>query len=248
MRLRPRLISPATSIHHHHHHHGFSISILDNFLSTLVAASLRTQEILPYFIHIPPGIRPVSHLYLSEVTSDSVLAAWSSPAPPADFFILSYSSADGTDTSKVTLEGSKTRSLVQGLLPSTQYSVSLITIQGDVTSEPITASLTTGEQPDWTEKSRSGQRECLTLLLALSEPHSQASRQHRNKNMNDDVFDLQVVLKKCQSKILKRLRSFKKKITVSGKKRHAAESMQCIHVLCFTKVLNNIQLNLGFRP
>ncbi|XP_054608796.1 tenascin-R isoform X4 [Dunckerocampus dactyliophorus] len=93
------------------------------------------------------GIRPVSHLYLSEVTSDSVLVAWSSPAPPADVFILSYSSADGTDTSKVTLDGSKTRSLVQGLLPSTQYDVSLITIQGDVTSDPVMASLTTGMDP-----------------------------------------------------------------------------------------------------
>lgn len=98
---------------------------------------------------IPPGIRPVTHLYLSEVTSDSVLVAWSAPAPPADLFILSYSSADGTDTSKVTLDGSKTRSLVQGLLPSTQYTISLITIQGDVTSEPITASLTTGELLDF---------------------------------------------------------------------------------------------------
>lgn len=78
--------------------------------------------------------------------------AWSAPAPPADLFILSYSSADGSDTSKVTLDGSKTRSLVQGLLPSTQYTISLITIQGDVTSEPITASLTTGELLDFMEK------------------------------------------------------------------------------------------------
>lgn len=71
--------------------------------------------------------------------------AWSAPAPPADLFILSYSSSDGTDTSKVTLDGSKTASLVQGLLPSTPYTISLITIQADVTSDPITASLTTGE-------------------------------------------------------------------------------------------------------
>lgn len=99
---------------------------------------------------MPPGIRPVTHLYLSEMTSDSVVVAWSAPAPPADLFILSYSSADGTDTSKVTLDGSKMRSLVQGLLPSTQYTISLITIQGDVTSEPVTASLTTGELA-WTD-------------------------------------------------------------------------------------------------
>ncbi|KAK1879461.1 Tenascin-R, partial [Dissostichus eleginoides] len=112
-----------------------------------VAARRGRQQSTAATIDAFTGIRPVTHLYLSVVTSDSVLVAWSSPAPPADLFILSYSSADGTDTSKVTLDGSKMRSLVQGLLPSTQYTVSLITIQGDVTSEPITASLTTGMDP-----------------------------------------------------------------------------------------------------
>ncbi|GLD51117.1 tenascin-R isoform X1, partial [Lates japonicus] len=112
-----------------------------------VAARRGRQQSTAATIDAFTGIRPVTHLYLSEVTSDSVSVAWSAPAPPADLFILSYSSADGTDTSKVTLDGSKTRSLVLGLLPSTQYTISLITIQGDVTSEPITASLTTGMDP-----------------------------------------------------------------------------------------------------
>ena len=123
----------------------FSITI--SCLWSTFYLSLKTLR-WPLNPPIPPGIRPVTHLYLSEVTSDSVLVAWSAPAPPADLFILSYSSADGTDTSKVTLDGVKTRSLVQGLLPSTPYTISLITIQGDVTSEPITASLTTGELPE----------------------------------------------------------------------------------------------------
>nr|XP_020451313.1 tenascin-R isoform X2 [Monopterus albus] len=109
-----------------------------------VAARRGRQQSSAATIDAFTGIRPVTHLYLSEVTSDSVLVAWNAPAPPADLFILSYSSADGTDTSKVTLDGFKTRSLVLGLLPSTQYTISLITIQGDVTSEPITASFTTG--------------------------------------------------------------------------------------------------------
>uniref|UniRef100_A0A8C6NZS1 Tenascin R n=1 Tax=Nothobranchius furzeri TaxID=105023 RepID=A0A8C6NZS1_NOTFU len=112
-----------------------------------VAARRGRQQSSSATIDAFTGIRPVSHLYVSEVTSDSVLVAWTSPAPPADLFILSYSSADGTDTSKVTLDGSKMSSLVQGLLPSTHYTVSLITIQGDVTSEPITTSLTTDMDP-----------------------------------------------------------------------------------------------------
>ncbi|KAM6918754.1 tenascin-R isoform 2-T3 [Xenentodon cancila] len=112
-----------------------------------VAAQRGRQQSNAATIDAFTGIRPVTHLFLSEVTSDSVSVAWSTPAPPADLFILSYSSADGTDTSKVTLDGSKTRSLIQGLLPSTHYTVSLITIQGEVTSEPITASLSTGMDP-----------------------------------------------------------------------------------------------------
>ncbi|XP_014188412.1 tenascin-R isoform X2 [Haplochromis burtoni] len=112
-----------------------------------VAARRGRQQSTAATIDAFTGIRPVTHLYLSEVTSDSVSVAWSAPAPPAELFILSYSSADGTDTSKVTLHGSKTRSLIQGLLPSTHYTVSLITIQGDVASEPITASLATGMDP-----------------------------------------------------------------------------------------------------
>uniref|UniRef100_A0A3P8WGG0 Tenascin R (restrictin, janusin) n=1 Tax=Cynoglossus semilaevis TaxID=244447 RepID=A0A3P8WGG0_CYNSE len=112
-----------------------------------VAARRGRQQSTTATIDAFTGIRPVTHLYLSEVTSDSVSVAWSAPAPPADLFILSFSSADGTDSSKLTLEGAKTRLMVEGLLPSTQYTISLITIQGDITSEPITASLTTGIDP-----------------------------------------------------------------------------------------------------
>uniref|UniRef100_A0A4W6DW07 Tenascin-R n=1 Tax=Lates calcarifer TaxID=8187 RepID=A0A4W6DW07_LATCA len=140
-----------------------------------VAARRGRQQSTAATIDAFTGIRPVTHLYLSEVTSDSVSVAWSAPAPPADLFILSYSSADGTDTSKVTLDGSKTRSLVQGLLPSTQYTISLITIQGDVTSEPITASLTTGELLDfmtkWCLRGRQINMSSMLFLYAIASMH-----------------------------------------------------------------------------
>ncbi|CAB1317534.1 unnamed protein product [Coregonus sp. 'balchen'] len=110
-----------------------------------VAAQRGRQQSTAATINGFTGFRPVIALYLSDVTWDSVTVAWSAPAPPADLYILSYSSEDGTDTSKVTLDGSKTRSSVEGLLPSTQYTVSLITIQGVVKSEAVTATLTTGK-------------------------------------------------------------------------------------------------------
>ncbi|MFT7801650.1 tenascin-R-like isoform X1 [Arapaima gigas] len=93
------------------------------------------------------GFRPVTQLYFSDITSNSVTVAWSSPAPPADMFILNYSPQDGGDTLEVTLEGSKMQAMLSGLLPSTQYLVTLITLQGSMTSEPVSGSVITGMDP-----------------------------------------------------------------------------------------------------
>ncbi|XP_029581565.1 tenascin-R isoform X1 [Salmo trutta] len=112
-----------------------------------VAAQRGRQQSTAATIDGFTGFRPIVALYLSDVTWDSVTVAWSAPSPPADLYILTYSSEDSTDTSKVTLDGSKTRSSIKGLLPSTQYTVSLITIQGEVKSEAVTATLTTGMDP-----------------------------------------------------------------------------------------------------
>uniref|UniRef100_A0A8C7UZQ4 Tenascin R (restrictin, janusin) n=1 Tax=Oncorhynchus mykiss TaxID=8022 RepID=A0A8C7UZQ4_ONCMY len=112
-----------------------------------VAAQRGRQQSTAATIDGFTGFRPIIALYLSDVTWDSVTVAWSAPAPPADLYILTYSSEDGTDTSKVTLDGSKTRSSIKGLLPSTEYTVSLITIHGEVKSEAVTATLTTGMDP-----------------------------------------------------------------------------------------------------
>ncbi|CDQ56468.1 unnamed protein product [Oncorhynchus mykiss] len=112
-----------------------------------VAAQRGRQQSTAATIDGFTGFRPIIALYLSDVTWDSVTVAWSAPAPPADLYTLTYSSEDGTDTSKVTLDGSKTRSSIKGLLPSTEYTVSLITIHGEVKSEAVTATLTTGMDP-----------------------------------------------------------------------------------------------------
>uniref|UniRef100_A0A8C9W6P2 Tenascin R (restrictin, janusin) n=1 Tax=Scleropages formosus TaxID=113540 RepID=A0A8C9W6P2_SCLFO len=89
------------------------------------------------------GLRPVTQLYFSDVSSNSVTVAWNAPAPPADMFILNYSPQDGGDTLEVTLEGSKTQAMLSGLLPSTQYLVTLIPLQHTMTSEPVTGSVVT---------------------------------------------------------------------------------------------------------
>ncbi|RXM99341.1 Tenascin-R [Acipenser ruthenus] len=90
------------------------------------------------------GFRPVTQLYFSDITSYTVTVAWSAPAPPADMFILNYNPQDQDNTLQVTLDGSKTQATLAGLQPSTEYIVTLVTIQGTVKFEPVVGSITTG--------------------------------------------------------------------------------------------------------
>ncbi|XP_023654438.1 tenascin-R isoform X1 [Paramormyrops kingsleyae] len=93
------------------------------------------------------GFRPVMQLYFPDVTSSTVTVAWNAPAPPADMFILTYTPQDSDDTLVVTLEGFKTQTIVSGLHPSTLYKITLITQQGNMTSEPVTGLVITGMDP-----------------------------------------------------------------------------------------------------
>lgn len=74
--------------------------------------------------------------------------AWSAPAPPADAFILNYSAQDSSDDSEIALDGSKTRITLTGLLPCRRYTVTLVTMHGNVTSKPVIGSVTTGINTD----------------------------------------------------------------------------------------------------
>ncbi|KAG7456964.1 hypothetical protein MATL_G00241500 [Megalops atlanticus] len=112
-----------------------------------VAAQRGRQQSAAATIDAFTGFRPVTQLYFSDVTSYSLTVAWSAPAPPADMFILNYGPQDGGDTLEVTLEGSKTQATLSGLLPSTQYMVTLITVQGAMNYEPVTGSVSTGMDP-----------------------------------------------------------------------------------------------------
>ncbi|XP_066537233.1 tenascin-R [Hoplias malabaricus] len=93
------------------------------------------------------GVRPVSQLFFSDVMADSVTVSWSSPAPPADSFRLSYSSQDSGDEAELLVSGSRTRSVLTGLLPCRHYIISLVTVHRDTVSEPITGLVITGMDP-----------------------------------------------------------------------------------------------------
>ncbi|KAK9979234.1 hypothetical protein ABG768_012674 [Culter alburnus] len=112
-----------------------------------VAAQRGRQQSTAATIDAFTGFRPITQLFFSEVTSDSLTVAWSAPAPPADAFILNYSAQDSSDDSEIALDGSKTRITLTGLLPSRRYTVTLVTMHGNVTSKPVIGSVTTGMDP-----------------------------------------------------------------------------------------------------
>uniref|UniRef100_A0A9J8CLF9 Tenascin-R n=1 Tax=Cyprinus carpio carpio TaxID=630221 RepID=A0A9J8CLF9_CYPCA len=112
-----------------------------------VAAQRGRQKSTAATIDAFTGFRPITQLFFSDVTSDSLTVAWSAPAPPADAFILNYNAQDSTDDSEIALDGSKTRITLTGLLPSRRYTVTLVTMHGNVTSKPVIGSVTTGMDP-----------------------------------------------------------------------------------------------------
>uniref|UniRef100_A0A673IWR4 Tenascin-R n=1 Tax=Sinocyclocheilus rhinocerous TaxID=307959 RepID=A0A673IWR4_9TELE len=112
-----------------------------------VAAQRGRQKSTAATIDAFTGFRPITQLFFSDVTSDSLTVAWSAPAPPADAFILNYNAQDSSDDSEIALDGSKTRITLTGLLPSRRYTVTLVTMHGNVTSKPIIGSVTTGMDP-----------------------------------------------------------------------------------------------------
>ncbi|KAA0719367.1 Tenascin-R [Triplophysa tibetana] len=112
-----------------------------------VAAQRGRQQSTAATIDAFTGFRPITQLYFSDVTSDSLSVAWSAPAPPADAFILNYGAQDSSDDSEIALDGSKTRITLTGLLPSRRYAVSLVTMHGNVTSKPVVGLVTTGMDP-----------------------------------------------------------------------------------------------------
>lgn len=86
----------------------------------------------------------MSQLYFSDITADSLAVAWSAPAPPANSFKLYYATDDSSEEFEVVLDGSKTRTVLSGLMPSRKYIVTLVTMHGDTASEPVTGTIVTG--------------------------------------------------------------------------------------------------------
>ncbi|NXO04432.1 TENR protein, partial [Rhinopomastus cyanomelas] len=110
-----------------------------------IIAERGRQQSLEATVDAFTGVRPITQLHFSQLTSSSVNVTWSDPSPPADRLILTYSPQDDEEAAQqVTLDGTRRHTSLTGLQPSTEYLVSLVAVHGTISSEPVTGSITTG--------------------------------------------------------------------------------------------------------
>ncbi|KAK4819918.1 hypothetical protein QYF61_014902 [Mycteria americana] len=109
-----------------------------------IIAERGRQQSLEATVDAFTGVRPITQLHFSQLTSSSVNVTWSDPSPPADHLVLTYSPQDEEETQQLTLDGTRRHASLTGLQPSTEYQVSLVAVHGTVSSEPVMGSITTG--------------------------------------------------------------------------------------------------------
>ncbi|NXG61108.1 TENR protein, partial [Hemiprocne comata] len=109
-----------------------------------IIAERGRQQSLEATVDAFTGVRPITQLHFSQLTSSSVNVTWSDPSPPADRLVLTYSPQDEEEAQQLTLDGTRRHASLTGLRPSTEYLVSLVAMHGAISSEPIIGSITTG--------------------------------------------------------------------------------------------------------
>ncbi|NXP51888.1 TENR protein, partial [Heliornis fulica] len=109
-----------------------------------IIAERGRQQSLEATVDAFTGVRPITQLHFSQLTSSSVNVTWSDPSPPADRLVLTYSPRDEEEAQQLTLDGTRRHASLTGLRPSTEYLVSLVAMHGAISSEPVVGSITTG--------------------------------------------------------------------------------------------------------
>ncbi|NWH63004.1 TENR protein, partial [Geococcyx californianus] len=109
-----------------------------------IIAERGRQQSLEATVDAFTGVRPITQLHFSQLTSSSVNVTWSDPSPPADRLILTYSPRDEKLAQQVVIDGTRRHTSLTGLQPSTEYLVSLVAVHGAISSEPVVGSIMTG--------------------------------------------------------------------------------------------------------
>ncbi|XP_067894106.1 tenascin-R [Heterodontus francisci] len=107
------------------------------------------QQSYPSVIQGMTGFQPIEELVFSDISMSSANVSWNQPIPAPDIFILNYNPRTYGETLQLTVNGTKTHTTLSKLEPGVEYIVTLVAIQGTITSEPVVGTFTTALDPPW---------------------------------------------------------------------------------------------------
>ncbi|XP_072908183.1 tenascin isoform X5 [Hemitrygon akajei] len=97
----------------------------------------------PIHIIATTGLGSPKQLEFSEVTDTTVLVRWDLPRAHVDNFRVTYEPTDGGESTTVTVEGSKSQTVLRNLTPATQYKIRVVSVKGFEESEPTSGRVRT---------------------------------------------------------------------------------------------------------
>ncbi|XP_063148798.1 tenascin-X-like [Candoia aspera] len=82
-------------------------------------------------------------LRFSDIHETSVVANWRPPSSRIDGYKVSFQPSDGGEPRSIPVDGSKLRTIIEGLTPGASYEVAVMSIRGFEESEPLVGYVTT---------------------------------------------------------------------------------------------------------
>ncbi|XP_072096753.1 tenascin isoform X2 [Mobula birostris] len=89
------------------------------------------------------GVGSPKHLEFSDVTDTTVLVRWELPRAHVDNFKVIYEPTDGGESTIVTVEGSRSQTVLRNLTPATQYQIRVVSVKEFQDSEPTSGTVRT---------------------------------------------------------------------------------------------------------
>ncbi|XP_067825688.1 tenascin isoform X5 [Heptranchias perlo] len=112
------------------------------YVVTLVAlrGTARTE---PLVGSVTTAVEGPEGLQFPDVTDSTVTVRWDLPRTYITSFKIIYVPTDGGASATVTVDGSKTRTILRKLIPATEYEIKVISVKGFEESEPISGTVHT---------------------------------------------------------------------------------------------------------
>ncbi|XP_059850447.1 tenascin-like isoform X6 [Hypanus sabinus] len=89
------------------------------------------------------GLRSPKQLEFLDITDTTVLVRWDLHSAHVDNFKVIYEPTDGGESTTVTVEGSRSQTVLRNLTPATQYNIRVVSVKGFEESEPTSGRVKT---------------------------------------------------------------------------------------------------------